>query len=65
MELSKEAVEEFKTIYREEFGEEISDQEAQELGQNLLALLAIIYRPLPNAGQQNRKEENPKHPEPV
>jgi len=30
MQLSKEVIEEFKRIYKAEFGEEISDQEAHE-----------------------------------
>lgn len=32
MRLSKEAIEEFKKIYKEEFGKEISDKEAYEMG---------------------------------
>jgi len=32
MELSKQAIEEFKSIYKEEFGEEISNDEAKRLG---------------------------------
>jgi len=37
MRLSKEAIKEFKEIYEKEFGETISDQKAQELGQNLIS----------------------------
>ncbi len=51
MGLSKEAIEEFKDIYREEFKEEISDAEAQELGQSLISLFRIIYRPIPENGK--------------
>jgi len=47
MRLSKQAIEEFKKIYREEFGKEISDEEAQEMGEGLLSLFKIIYRPIP------------------
>lgn len=47
MGLSKEAIEEFKEIYREEFHEEISDAQAQEMGEGLLDLFEIIYRPIP------------------
>lgn len=47
MQLSKETIEEFKEIYREELGEEISDQEAYEEASNLIQLFKIIYRPIP------------------
>jgi len=57
MRLSKEAIEEFKEIYQREFGETISDEKAQELGQNLISLFKIIYRPIP-ANQNKKKEEN-------
>jgi len=46
MSLSKEAIEEFKEIYRQEFGEEISDQKALELALNLLNLFKVIYKPI-------------------
>lgn len=57
MGLSKKATEEFKDIYREEFKEEISDVEAQELGESLLSLFKIIYRPLP----KNGNDKDPGH----
>lgn len=45
--MSKEAIEEFKEIYKEEFGEKISNQKALELAQNLLNLFRAIYKPIP------------------
>lgn len=54
MRLSKEAIEEFKEIYEREFGKLISDEEAQELGQNLISLFKIIYRPIPSDDDDNR-----------
>ena len=47
MRLSKEAIKEFKDIYYQEFREEISDEEAQEMCESLLSLFKIIYRPIP------------------
>ena len=47
MSLSKQAINEFKSIYKEEFGEDISDRKAYELAANLLILFKIIYRPIP------------------
>jgi hypothetical protein len=40
--LSRMAIDEFKAIYQEEFGEEISDEEAQEMGLRLLRLLKLL-----------------------
>lgn len=44
--LTKEAIEEFKQIWREQFGEEISDEKAAEEGVNLLTMFDAIYRPI-------------------
>ena len=56
MALSKEAIEEFKEIYRQEFKKKISDSEAQELGENLISLFKIIYRPIPPKEKDNKQE---------
>jgi hypothetical protein len=40
--LSRRAIEEFKAIYREEYGEDISDDEALEMGLRLLNFLKIL-----------------------
>ncbi len=45
--LSKKAIDEFKAIYKKEFGQEISDAEAQEKGMKLLRFFKIIYKPIP------------------
>ena len=44
--ISKEALEEFKKIWREEKGTEILDEEATEEAVNLLTLYNVIYRPI-------------------
>lgn len=44
--ISETALQEFKKIWVEEFGEEISDERAVELGTNLLNLFHHIYRPV-------------------
>lgn len=46
MQLSKQAIREFKEIYKEEFGGDISEQKANELGLNLLNLFKVIYQPI-------------------
>ncbi len=53
MQLSKEAIEDYKKAFKEEFGEDLSDEEAMELGCDLLRLFQIIYRPIP----LNKKKE--------
>jgi len=44
MRLTKEAITKFQAIYREEFGKEISREEAQRMGSDLLRLIDLIYR---------------------
>jgi hypothetical protein len=42
--LSREAVEEFKAIYQEEFGEVLSDDEVQEIAMRLLRFFGILNK---------------------
>ena len=62
MSLSKQAIKEFRDIYRQEFKEEISDAKAQELGESLLSLFRIIYQPIPNEKTQNPKSNQNRKP---
>ena len=43
--LSREAIEEFKAIYQDEFGEILSDDEVQEIAIRLLRFFGILVRP--------------------
>ena len=59
--LSRQALNDFKSIYKQEFGEDISDQEAKEKGEKLLRLFDIIYKPIPkNWIKRVLKEESIK-----
>lgn len=40
--LSKQAINEYKKIYKEEFGKEISDDEAREQGTKLIELMRMF-----------------------
>ena len=40
--LSREAIDDFKNIYREEFHRDITDDEALEMGLRLLNLLKLL-----------------------
>lgn len=45
MELSEEDITEYQEIYKEQFGEEVSREEAYKQGINLLRLLEVVYKP--------------------
>jgi len=47
MSLSDEDIKELKELYVREFGKTISDKEATEMGQRLVSLFKVIYRPIP------------------
>jgi len=54
MKLSQKAIDEFKGIYRAEFGKEITDDEAQRMGWNVLRVFKVLLdpsRPLPPSDQ--------------
>jgi hypothetical protein len=42
--LSREAIEEFKAAYREEFGEILSDDEVREIAMRLLRFFGILSK---------------------
>ena len=44
--ISNEAIEEYQRIYKSEFGEDITFEEAKEQGNKLLRLFDIIYKPI-------------------
>ena len=45
--LSREAIDEFKVIYKEEFGEELADGQVQEIGLRLLRFFGILVKQEP------------------
>ena len=47
MRLSESAIEEFRTIYRRTYGEDISVAEASEIGQRLLDFFDLLRQPYP------------------
>lgn len=44
--LPDEAIDEFKEIYKKEFGEKLSDEEARRKAENLIKLFDAVYRPI-------------------
>ena len=57
MQLDNKAIRRFKELYRLEFNADISDDEAQELGWNLIRLFQIIYRPMPDKREPKAPED--------
>lgn len=56
--LSEAALRDFQKIYKEEFGKEIPESEALEVGANLLTLFNHIYRPVKKGWfEENKNEE--------
>ena len=47
MQLSKKAIDDFKKIYLEEFRVDLTDEEANKKGMELLEFLKLIYQPIP------------------
>lgn len=45
--LSREAIDEFKTIYKDEFGVELTDDEVKEIATRLLRFFGILHKPMP------------------
>jgi hypothetical protein len=43
--LSRQAIDEFKTIYQDEFGATLSDDEVQEIALRLLRFFGILVKP--------------------
>jgi len=43
MTLSKEAIQEFKELFRKRFNKELSDQEAFDRGMRLLNMYQVVY----------------------
>jgi hypothetical protein len=46
MQLPTELISEFQSLYKDEFGEDISKEAACEQGVNLVRLIQLIYKPI-------------------
>lgn len=62
MQLTQEAIDEFKAIYKTEFGEDISDAQAREMGTRLLRVFHILLE-VSHEGTEN-KPQNDSLPDP-
>ena len=55
--LPPEAIKELKAIHKEESNEEISDEEALEMGLRLINLFRVIYQPIPGENNEFKKSK--------
>lgn len=56
MALSKEAIEEFKKLYKERYGEELNDFVASEAANRLVRMVELVYKPIPKAWEERYNE---------
>ena len=52
--LPKEAIEEFKVLYKKHYGQDISDEEASRRANNLVNLYKLVYTPEEKTGKNSR-----------
>jgi hypothetical protein len=50
--ISKEAIDEFKKLYKEHYGEELNDFVASEAANRLVRMVEIVYKPIPKEHEQ-------------
>jgi len=59
MEFTKKEMKEFKRIYRQDFGQDISNDRALEMARRVITLFKVICRPLPSGKEaKNEKQTN-------
>jgi len=47
--LSKKAIKEYKEVYKKQFGEELSDEEARKQAERLMRLFKVVAKPIPKS----------------
>ncbi len=57
MRFSDEALDELRSIYRDEFGADLTRDQAQEMGTRLVTLLRILLRPRPTTSEPARSAD--------
>lgn len=56
MQLSHKAISDFKRIYLEKFNQQLSNEEANKLGVELLEYFKLIYKPIPKKEYEHIKK---------
>ena len=57
MRISREAMEEFKEIYREELGDDLTDDQVQECALRVLRLFQLLLQRLPESSGRYPQEQ--------
>lgn len=60
--ISNEHIQEFKRLYKNRFGKELTDAEAREKGSALVHFLKIIYKPMTKEEFDELEKRNPSIP---
>jgi hypothetical protein len=60
MRLTKEAIEQFQTLYEKEFGEAISYEEAEVRANEIIHLYLMLAEPLPGEREEARPQDDPQ-----
>jgi len=55
--LPKQAIEEFKQITKEEFGKDLSEEEAFKLANNFINLCKKIFKPISNKDEKYKSKK--------
>ena len=58
MEFSNEALKNFQAIWKRDFGESITADEARHHGARLVELFTLLSRPLPSEQGENSREQH-------
>ena len=58
--INEQQIKQFQTLYKNRFGEEISEEEALEKGLKLLRLITLVYKPTAKVENQ-QKTDNSKN----
>ena len=56
MQLTQEALDEFKEIYRQDYGITLTNEQALELAISFFSLMRAVYKPLPKCHCEEDKE---------
>jgi len=56
MQLSINAITDFKKVYQKKFGVNLTDSEANEKGVELLEFFSLVYKPIPKNEYANFKK---------
>jgi hypothetical protein len=54
--LSKESIEEFKEIYKKDYGVDLTNEEATKFATKFLNLMKIVYRPIKKSDSNNKSD---------